>query len=121
MVQPDYIFASKENSVDTEKEYAKKGRNRLAIKAKARDMSVSVFGLEKVPLEPLFKMALEEIGEQESCIEELEDKIKKMEKVNAEILKAETARWPSSWTTLTSRRRKRKNKPPLPYASPRRL
>ena len=48
----------------------KKGCYRLAMKAKKRDMSVSIFGLEKVPAEPLLRMALEEIGEQESYIEE---------------------------------------------------
>ena len=57
-----------------------KGRNLLAIKLKKRDMSLSVFGLEKVPAEPLLKMALEEIGEQESYIEELEEKIKNIDR-----------------------------------------
>ena len=56
-----------------------KGRFRLALKAKKRDMSVSVFGLEKVPAEPLLKLALEEIGEQEAYIEELEEKVRQME------------------------------------------
>lgn len=66
-----------------------KGRCVLAMKAKKKDISVSIFGLEKVPAEPLLKMALEEIGEQESYIEELEERIKQMRKENAEILKAE--------------------------------
>lgn len=65
-------------NMDNEK--INKGRNRLAIKLKKRDMSVSVFGLEKVPAEPLLKMALEEIGEQESYIEELEEKIKHIDR-----------------------------------------
>ena len=56
-----------------------KGRYRLALKAKKRDMSVSVFGLEKIPAEPLLKLALEEIGEQEAYIEELEEKVRQME------------------------------------------
>lgn len=56
-----------------------KGRYQLALKAMKRDMSVSVFGLEKVPAEPLLKLALEEIGEQEAYIEELEEKIRQME------------------------------------------
>jgi hypothetical protein len=56
-----------------------KGRYRLALKAKKRDMSVSIFGLEKIPAEPLLKLALEEIGEQESYIEELEEKVRQLE------------------------------------------
>lgn len=55
-----------------------KGRERLSIKLKKRDMSVSIFGLEKVPAEPLLKLALEKIGEQESYIQELEEKIRQL-------------------------------------------
>lgn len=57
-----------------------KGRYRLELKAKKRDMSVSFFGLEKIPAEPLLRLALEEIGEQESYIEELEEKVRQLEK-----------------------------------------
>ena len=64
----------KGENMDNEK--MKKGRYRLALKAKKRDMSVSIFGLEKIPAEPLLKLALEEIGEQESYIEELEEKVR---------------------------------------------
>lgn len=53
----------------------KKGQNILAIKIKG-DKSEPIFGLEKIPLESLYKLALEQIGEQESYIEELEEKIK---------------------------------------------
>lgn len=64
--------------MDNEK--MKKGHYRLALKAKKRDMSVSIFGLEKIPAEPLLRLALEKIGEQESYIEELEEKVKQLEK-----------------------------------------
>lgn len=53
----------------------KKGQNILAIKIKG-DKSEPIFGLEKIPLESLYKLALEQIGEQESYIEELEEKVK---------------------------------------------
>ena len=72
-----------------DKDKINKGRYVLAAKAKKRDMSVSVFGLEKVPAEPLLKFALEEIGEQESYIEELKERIRQMEKENAAKLKEE--------------------------------
>ena len=84
---PPSILHQKRESMEKTKLY--KGRKRLVIKAKKRDMSVSIFDLEKVPAEPLLKMAIEEIGEQESYIEELEERIKQMKKENAEILKAE--------------------------------
>lgn len=64
-----------------------KGRYRLALKAKKRDMSVSIFGLEKIPAESLLKLALEEIGEQESYIEELEEKVRQLEKERLESWK----------------------------------
>ena len=67
----------------------KKGCYRLAMKAKKRDMSISIFGLEKVPAEPLLRMALEEIGEQESYIEELKETIRQLKKENAAKLKEE--------------------------------
>ena len=66
-----------------------KGRYRLALKAKKRDMSVSIFGLEKIPAEPLLKLALEEIGEQESYIEELEEKVRQLEKERQNSRKVE--------------------------------
>lgn len=66
-----------------------KGRYRLALKAKKRDMSVSIFGLEKIPAEPLLKLALEEIGEQESYIEELEEKVRQLEKERMDSWKEE--------------------------------
>lgn len=66
-----------------------KGRYRLALKAKKRDMSVSIFGLEKIPAEPLLKLALEEIGEQESYIEELEEKVRQLEKERMDLWKEE--------------------------------
>lgn len=66
-----------------------KGRYRLALKAKKRDMSVSIFGLEKIPAEPLLKLALEEIGEQESYIVELEEKVRQLEKERMDLWKEE--------------------------------
>ena len=67
----------------------KEGYYRLALKAKKRDMSVSIFGLEKIPAEPLLKLALEEIGEQESYIEELEEKVRQLEKERLDSWKEE--------------------------------
>ena len=52
-------------------------------------MSVSIFGLEKIPAEPLLKLALEEIGEQESYIEELEEKVRQLEKERLDSWKEE--------------------------------
>lgn len=75
----------KRSNMNNEK--VNKGRYRLALKAKKRDMSVPIFGLEKIPAEPLLKLALEEIGEQESYIEELEDKVKQLEKERLESWK----------------------------------
>ena len=73
--------------MDNEK--VKKGHYRLALKAKKRDMTVSIFGLEKIPPEPLLKLALEEIGEQESYIEELEEKVRQLEKGRLDAWKEE--------------------------------
>lgn len=55
-----------------------KGRNVLTIKIKS-DKSEPLFGLDKIPLEYLYKLALEQIGEQESYIEELEEKVKSLD------------------------------------------
>lgn len=73
--------------MDNEK--MKKGHYRLALKAKKRDMSVSIFGLEKIPAEPLLKLAFEEIGELESYIEELEEKVRLLEKERMDSWKEE--------------------------------
>ena len=56
-----------------------KGRYRLELKAKERDLTLPIFGLEKAPAEALLKLALEEIGEQEAYIEELEEKVNALE------------------------------------------
>lgn len=77
MEQLALIFALDREIMDNEK--MKIGRYRLAQKAEKRDMSVSIFGLEKIPAEPLLKLALEEIGEQETYIEELEEKVRQLE------------------------------------------
>ncbi|MBR0298706.1 MAG: hypothetical protein IJQ93_00125, partial [Bacteroidales bacterium] len=66
----------------------KKGRSILAIKVKG-DKSESIYGLEKIPLESLYKLALEQIGEQESYIEELEEKVKAMDEEQSHIRKEE--------------------------------
>lgn len=73
--------------MDNEK--VKKGHYRLALKTKKRDMTVSIFGLEKIPPGPLLKLALEEIGEQESYIEELEEKVRQLEKGRLDAWKEE--------------------------------
>jgi hypothetical protein len=70
-------------------ELINKGRYRLALKVHKNDRSKPIFGLEKVPAEALLKLALEEIGEQESYIEELKQKIRKMEKSSVTSLKDE--------------------------------
>ena len=57
----------------------KKSHNILTIKIRG-DKSEPIFGLDKIPLESLYKMALEQIGEQESYIEELEEKVQSFEK-----------------------------------------
>lgn len=57
----------------------KKGHNILTIKIRG-DKSEPIFGLDKIPLESLYKMALEQIGEQETYIEELEEKVQSFEK-----------------------------------------
>ena len=53
----------------------KKGYKALTIKVNNRKTE-PLYGLEKIPLESLFELALEQIGEQESYIEELEEKVK---------------------------------------------
>lgn len=53
----------------------KKGQHILTVKIQ-NDKGESIFGLDKIPLESLYKMALEQIGEQESYIEELEEKMR---------------------------------------------
>lgn len=58
-----------------DEQIVKKGHNILTIKIKG-DKSEPLFGLDKIPLESLYKLALEQIGEQESYIEELEEKVK---------------------------------------------
>ena len=58
----------------------KKGRSVLAMKMARKDLSNRVLGLEKIPVEALLKMALEQIGEQESYIEELEAKVEAFER-----------------------------------------
>ena len=57
----------------------KKSHNILTIKIRG-DKSEPIFGLDKIPLESLYKIALEQIGEQESYIEELEEKVQSFEK-----------------------------------------
>lgn len=59
----------------TDEEKIRKGHRTLAIKVKNRKTD-PLYGLEKIPLECLYKLALEQIGEQESYIEELEEKVK---------------------------------------------
>lgn len=54
----------------------KKGHNILTLKMK-RDKSEPIFGLEKIPVESLYRKALELIGEQESYICELEDEVRR--------------------------------------------
>lgn len=66
----------------------KKGRSILAIKIKGVK-SEPIYGLEKIPVESLYKLALEQIGEQESYIEEMEEKIKAMEEKRKSIRKEE--------------------------------
>ena len=58
-----------------DEQIVKKGHSILTIKIKS-DKSEPLFGLDKIPLESLYKLALEQIGEQESYIEELEEKVK---------------------------------------------
>lgn len=65
-----------------------KGHNILAIKIK-EGKSEPLFGLDKIPVESLYKLALEQIGEQESYIEELEDRIKDLEKEKKTIRQEE--------------------------------
>ena len=65
-----------------------KGHNNLAIKIK-EGKSEPLFGLDKIPVESLYKLALEQIGEQESYIEELEDRIKDLEKEKKTIRQEE--------------------------------
>ena len=71
-------------SQQTEKEMnennVKKGRSVLAMKVAKKELSNRVPGLEKIPVEALLKMALEQIGEQESYIEELETKVEAFER-----------------------------------------
>ncbi len=57
----------------------KNGRDTLAIKVRNRHRTKPLYGLEKVPVEALLKLALEQVGEQESYIEELEEKIRRQE------------------------------------------
>ena len=66
----------------------KKSHNILTIKIRG-DKSEPIFGLDKIPLESLYKMALEQIGEQESYIEELEEKVQSFEKERKRIRQEE--------------------------------
>ncbi len=63
----------------------KKGRNVLTAKVIRKNLSLRVDGLEKIPTEALLRMALEQIGEQESYIHELEDKIASFESLRKKI------------------------------------
>lgn len=61
-------------------EKIKKGKYVLAAKLKASEYkSEPRFGLDKIPVEALYKAALEQIGEQESYIQELEERVKRFE------------------------------------------
>jgi len=52
----------------------------LRLVKKKFDGSKSLFGLEKIPIECLYKEALMQIGEQTSYIQELEAKVQQTEK-----------------------------------------
>lgn len=65
-----------------------KERNVLSLKIK-RDKAESLYGLDKVSTEALYSYALEKIGEQESYIWELEEKIKALEVERENIRKEE--------------------------------
>lgn len=80
-----YAF-QQETGMDENK--VKKGHNILTLKMK-RDKSEPVFGLEKIPVESLYRMALELIGGQESYIFELEDKIRRYEEERKTIRQEE--------------------------------
>ena len=58
----------------------KKGRSVLAMKVAKKCLANRVSGLEKIPVEALLKLALEQIGEQDSYIEELETKVEAFER-----------------------------------------
>lgn len=61
-------------------DYIKRGRNQLSIRLKKKGCDdESVHDLLKLPIEVLYTEALREIGEQESYIDELQDKIKSLE------------------------------------------
>ena len=67
-----------------------KGRHILQMKiASAKHLENPNSDLLKIPLEALHKIALQQIGEQESYIEELEDKIRSLEEDLARKLKKE--------------------------------
>lgn len=63
----------------------KKGRNVLTAKVIRKNLSLRVEGLEKIPAEALLRIALEQIGEQESYIQELEEKISLFESQRKKI------------------------------------
>ena len=57
----------------------KKGQATLTLKLSQKKFTNRVPGLDKIPVEALLKLALEQIGEQESYIEELEAKVEAFE------------------------------------------
>lgn len=66
---------------DMEEEKIKKGQALLTMKIKAeKHLHLRDPDLMKIPLEALHKVALQQIGEQEAYIEELEDRIRDLEK-----------------------------------------
>ena len=70
--------------MDNEK--VKKGQYVLAAKLKVLDYKTEpLFGLDKIPVEALYKAALEQIGEQESYIAELEAQTKQFEAEKKQI------------------------------------
>ncbi len=67
----------------------KKGHSILKVAIKDSHKSIPINGLEKVPMEGLLKIAREEIGQLESYIDELKDKIRSFEKERKIILQQE--------------------------------
>ena len=70
------------NSTDTmEDGKIKKGQALLTMKIKSdKHLHLRAPDLMKIPLEALHKVALQQIGEQEAYIEELEEKVKALQK-----------------------------------------
>ena len=73
-----------------EKDRVQKGHYTLVARIQKTKKAEPNFGLEKIPIEGLYKYALIQIGEQESYIQEMEERLGVLEQENAIMKSDET-------------------------------